>query len=88
MQSHQNIAAAVQDMWKKNLGIDVTLRNLERKVQLTEANKHNFVINRDGWIADYNDPMTFLDIFTTTNGNNYCGYNNPKYDQLIHCSKS
>lgn len=88
MQSHQSIAAAVQDMWKKNLGIDVTLRNLERKVQLTEANKHNFVINRDGWIADYNDSMTFLDIFTTTNGNNYCGYNNPKYDQLITAAKA
>lgn len=87
LQQHQSIAAAVQDMWKKNLGIDITLRNLERKVQLTEANKHNFVLNRDGWIADYNDPMTFLDIFTTTNGNNYCGYNNPKYDALITAAK-
>lgn len=87
LQAHQSIAVAVQDMWKKNLGIDVTLRNLERKVQLTEANKHNFVVNRDGWIADYNDPMTFLDIFITTNGNNYCGYNNPKYDELITAAK-
>lgn len=87
LQQHQSIAAAVQDMWKKNLGIDITLRNLERKVQLTEANKHNFVLNRDGWIADYNDSMTFLDIFTTTNGNNYCGYNNPKYDALITAAK-
>ncbi|MBV7273048.1 peptide ABC transporter substrate-binding protein [Clostridiaceae bacterium UIB06] len=87
LQMHQSIAVAVQDMWKKNLGIDITLRNLERKVQLTEANKHNFVVNRDGWIADYNDPMTFLDIFTTTNGNNYCGYNNPKYDELITAAK-
>jgi len=87
LQMHQSMAAAVQDMWKKNLGIDITLRNLERKVQLTEANKHNFVLNRDGWIADYNDPMTFLDIFTTTNGNNYAGYNNPKYDALITAAK-
>lgn len=87
LQMHQSMAAAVQDMWKKNLGIDITLRNLERKVQLTEANKHNFVLNRDGWIADYNDPMTFLDIFTTTNGNNYSGYNNPKYDALITAAK-
>ncbi|MCT8976271.1 peptide ABC transporter substrate-binding protein [Clostridium sp. CX1] len=87
LQAHQSVAAAVQDMWKKNLGIDITLRNLERKVQLTEANKHNYILNRDGWIADYNDPMTFLDIPTTTNGNNYSGYNNPKYDQLISAAK-
>jgi ABC-type oligopeptide transport system, periplasmic component len=87
LQMHQSMAAAVQDMWKKNLGIDITLRNLERKVQLAEANKHNFVLNRDGWIADYNDPMTFLDVFTTTNGNNYSGYSNPKYDALITAAK-
>lgn len=86
-QGHQSIGVAIQDMWKKNLGINITLRNLERKVQLTEANKHNYVINRDGWIADYNDPMTFLDIFTTTNGNNYAGYNKPEYDKLITAAK-
>jgi len=86
-QGHQSIGVAIQDMWKKNLGINITLRNLERKVQLTEANKHNYVINRDGWIADYNDPMTFLDLFTTTNGNNYAGYNKPEYDKLITAAK-
>ena len=86
-QGHQSIGVAIQDMWKKNLGINITLRNLERKVQLTEANKHNYVVNRDGWIADYNDPMTFLDIPTTTNGNNYAGYNNPEYDKLITAAK-
>lgn len=86
-QGHQSMAVAIQDMWKKNLGVNITLRNLERKVQLTEANKHNYVMNRDGWIADYNDPMTFLDIFTTTNGNNYAGYNNPAYDKLITDAK-
>lgn len=88
MQGHQNIAQAIQDMWKKNLGINVTLKNVERKVHLTQLQNHQFLLGRDGWIADYNDAMTFLDIFTTGNGNNMTGYSNPKYDQLINQAKS
>ena len=36
-----------------------------------------------GWSPDYNDPMTFLDMFTTTNGNNYGKYSNAEYDSLV-----
>lgn len=88
MQNHQNIAQAVQDMWKKNLGISVKLRNVERKVHLSELQKHNFLLGRDGWIADYDDAMTFLDMFTTGNGNNNAGYSNAKYDALIAQAKA
>lgn len=88
MQGHQNIAQAIQDMWKKNLGIDVQLRNVERKVHLTELNKRNYQIARDGWIADYNDPMTFIDQFTTGNEQNHPGYANAEFDKLIHEAKA
>jgi oligopeptide transport system substrate-binding protein len=88
MQGHQNIAQAVQDMWKKNLGINVTLKNVERKVHLAQLQNHQFILGRDGWTADYDDAMTFLDIFTTGNGNNMAGYSNLKYDQLISQAKS
>jgi oligopeptide transport system substrate-binding protein len=87
-QAHQDIAQAIQDMWKKNLGIQVDLRNVERKVQLTMMSNHNFQIVRDGWIADYADPMTFLDMFTSNSGNNYSGYSNPAYDKLIASAKA
>lgn len=87
-QGHQNIAQAIQDMYKKNLGIDVTLRNVERKVQLDALSKKQYVISRTGWIADYNDPMTFLDMFVTGGGNNNPGYSNPEYDKLIASAKS
>ncbi|WP_368490437.1 peptide ABC transporter substrate-binding protein [Clostridium sp. BJN0013] len=87
MQNHQNIAQAIQDMWKKNLGINVTLKNVERKVHLAQLQNHQFILARDGWIADYNDAMTFLDMFTTGNGNNNAGYSNTKYDQLIAQAK-
>lgn len=87
-QGHQNIAQAIQDMYKKNLGIDVTLRNVERKVQLDNLSKKDYVISRTGWIADYNDPMTFLDMFVTGGGNNNPGYENPEYDKLITAAKA
>lgn len=87
-QGHQNIAQAIQDMYKKNLGIDVTLRNVERKVQLDSLTKKQYVISRTGWIADYNDPMTFLDMFITGGGNNHPGYSNPEYDKLIAAAKA
>ncbi|MCH3965913.1 MAG: peptide ABC transporter substrate-binding protein [Clostridium sp.] len=87
-QTNQNIAQAVQDMWKKNLKINITLRNVERKIQISELLKHNFVVGGSRWIADYNDPMTFLDMFTTTGGNNMPGYSNPSYDKLIGQAKS
>jgi len=87
-QNHQNIAAAVQDMLKKNLGIDVTLRSLERKVQMDQMNKLQFQICRTGWIADYADPMTFLDMWETGNGQNPSDYSNPAYDKLVQAAKS
>jgi oligopeptide transport system substrate-binding protein len=84
---HQNIAQAIQDMWKTNLGIDVTLKNQEWAVFQTTRQDHNFAIARAGWIADYTDPMTFLDMFTTGNGNNDPGYSNADYDKAITSAK-
>ncbi|GKU23354.1 peptide ABC transporter substrate-binding protein [Clostridium folliculivorans] len=86
-QGHQNIAQAIQEMWKKNLGIDVTLVNEERKVQLDDLTKHNFMVCRTSWIADYNDPMTFIDMYYTNGGNNNPGYTNPEYDKLVDAAK-
>lgn len=88
-QGHQDIATAIQDMLKTNLGITVTLRNVERKVQLDETSKKKYpAMARNGWIADYADPMTFLDMWTTDSGNNVSGYSNPDYDKLISQAKA
>ena len=80
---HQNIAAAVQDMWKTNLGIDIELKNQEWAVFLKTRNDKQYILARDGWLADYGDPMTFLDLFTTSSGNNDPGYSNPVFDAKI-----
>lgn len=80
---HAMVAQAVQDMWKKNLGVDVDLKNEEWAVFQTTRNNKNYDIARHGWIADYNDPMNFLDLWVTGGGNNVSGYSNPEYDNLI-----
>lgn len=86
-QGHQNIAQAVQDMWKKNLGINVELKNEEWAVFQDTRNNFQYSMARHGWIADYNDPMTFLDMWTTGNGQNNAGYSNKEYDKLIAQAK-
>ncbi|MFN3660177.1 MAG: peptide ABC transporter substrate-binding protein, partial [Brevinematales bacterium] len=82
-EGHKKIAEAIQQMWKKNLGIEVNLENQEWKVYLDRVGKLQYQIARAGWIGDYPDPNTFLDMFVTGGGNNQTGYSNPKYDELI-----
>ena len=77
------VALAIGQMWKKNLGIDVKPFNKEWKTYLQDQRILNFQVCRAGWIADYNDPSTFLDMFTTNNDLNQTGWSNAKYDQLI-----
>lgn len=85
---HKAIAEAVQDMWKKNLGINVTLSNQEWKVFQVTREKGDFVIARDGWIADYTDPMTFLDMYISESGNNHPQWRIPEFDKLIKDTKA
>ncbi|WP_019121517.1 peptide ABC transporter substrate-binding protein [Brevibacillus massiliensis] len=83
-QGHQQIAQAVQDQWKKNLGVDVKLENQEWKVYIDSLHQGNYQIGRMGWNADFNDPMTFLDAFKEKNGgNNDTRWENPKYKELL-----
>ncbi len=83
LESHRTIAEAIQQMWKENLNINVTLENQEWKVYLdTQLNK-NYDISRSAWIGDYMDPVTFLSTWTTGNGNNNTNWGSPKYDALI-----
>lgn len=84
--AHSEIAQAIQGMWKK-IGVNVELKNEEWKVFQSTRNNKNYQIARHGWIGDYVDPMTFLDLFVTGTGTNDAGYSNPKYDELIAKAK-
>jgi oligopeptide transport system substrate-binding protein len=81
-EGHRRIAEAIQQMWLKNLGINVTLQNQEAKVWNDTMRQHNYQIGRFAWVGDYLDPSTFIDIMTTHNGNNETGWSNAEYDRL------
>ncbi|MBP1757628.1 MAG: extracellular solute-binding protein family 5, partial [Firmicutes bacterium] len=85
---HQLIAETVQAMWKESLGLDVTLENSEWAVFQETRNNGDFQVSRHGWLGDYTDPMTFLDMWTTGNGQNNSKWSNADYDKLIATAKS
>ena len=85
---HESIAAAVQEMWKQNLGITgMELKNQEFKVFQKTRQDKQYSIARHGWLGDYTDPMTFMDMWVTGGGNNDAGYSNAKYDEKVNGAK-
>lgn len=82
-ESHRRMAVAIQQMWASELNIMVTLVNQEWKVYLENQDNLNYDISRRGWIGDYVDPNTFLDMYVTDGGNNKTGFSDPRYDEII-----
>lgn len=77
------LASAIQEMWKKELNIDIELVTFEWKVYLKHRRDKNFEIARGGWVGDYNDPTTFLDLWLKDNPNNYTNWENARFDHLL-----
>ena len=69
-------------------GVNVTLNNQDWNVFLQTRKDGNYQIARNGWIADYNDPCTFLDMWYTGDGNNDAQYSRPEYDAAIDAAKA
>ncbi|MEZ5277476.1 MAG: peptide ABC transporter substrate-binding protein [Opitutaceae bacterium] len=82
-ENHRLIAEAIQEMWRRELGISALLLNQELRVYLENRKMIDYEICRSGWVADYLDPMSFLGIMTTGNPNNQTGWSDPEYDRLI-----
>lgn len=80
---HKKIAEAIVEMWRQNLGIEVGIENQEFAVLLKNRTAMNYQIQRTGWGADYNDPMTYMDMFVSGGGQNSTGFASPEYDALI-----
>ncbi|MGD9157070.1 MAG: peptide ABC transporter substrate-binding protein [Desulfobacteraceae bacterium] len=83
MEAHKKLALAVSDMWREHLDLNILPYNQEWKVYLKSEHNMHFQIIRHGWVGDYLDPNTFLDMFLTGGGNNNTGFANPEYDNLI-----
>ncbi len=77
------IAEVLQAAWKKELGINLTITPLEQKTWVQNQQTLNYTLSGAGWIGDFVDPVTFLDLFVTGGGNNWTGWSDPAYDRLI-----
>jgi len=80
------IAQFVQDQWRTELGIDVALLNQEWKVYLSTMEALQYQVARSGWIGDYVDPNTFLELWRTGDENNRTGWGDPRFDALVSAS--
>jgi oligopeptide transport system substrate-binding protein len=86
-ENHKAVAEAVQAMWKKNLGINVSLTNQEWKVFIDTRSQGDYDIARHGYFSDFNDLGSLFDLWVTDSPNNDCKYSNPKYDELVTAAR-
>ncbi len=88
LEGHKLVAEYIQQQWKKNLGIECDLDNMEWKVLLKKQHERDFMVSRSSWIGDYLDPMTFLDLWEGDNPNNRTNWAHPEYDRLITAGRA
>jgi oligopeptide transport system substrate-binding protein len=82
---NRQIAEFLQAQWKQNLQLTVPLRNMEFKTFLsTRANLEYKGMSRSGWIGDYMDPFSYLNLFSTPRGDNGTGWWDPRYVALLN----
>lgn len=79
----QFFAQAIQEMWRKNLGLRVTLRNQEYKVYRVSLAQGDYDLARSAWSGDYLDPTTFLELFVSGGYINWTYWSNAEYDALL-----
>jgi oligopeptide transport system substrate-binding protein len=82
--NNKKIALAIASMWKQALGLHATLVNEEFRVFLQNREQKAITqVFRAGWISDYNDPYSFLELFRTGYGRNDYGYSNSTFDAVL-----
>jgi oligopeptide transport system substrate-binding protein len=74
-------------MWKK-IGVKIELASQEWNTFLNTRKNGEYFIARNGWLGDYNDPISFLDMWITGGGNNDAHWSNAEYDAIIAKVKS
>ena len=85
---HEAIGEALQNMWSTGLGVTVQLQNQDWSVFLETRKQGEYQVARNGWIADYNDAISFLDMWYTDGGNNDAQYSRAEYDAAIDAAKA
>ena len=81
--STSQLPEAIQQMWRTHLGVDIAIVLQENRVLYDSVRTKNYDLTPYGWVGDYLDPSTFLELFHGTNGNNHTGWSSSVYDRLI-----
>ncbi|WP_045394240.1 ABC transporter substrate-binding protein [Vibrio rotiferianus] len=82
-ENHKKVAVALGSMWKKALGVNVTLENQEWKTYLSTKDSGNFEVARAGWCGDYNEASSFLTLMKSGNTTGGIHYDSKAYDELM-----
>ncbi len=86
--SRKAIVEYIQDNLKTNLGVQVDAEMVTGKERVNRTKENNFNIALMNWTGDFLDPITYLDLFESTNANNRGKFVNSRYDQLVKTVKS
>ncbi len=83
-ESNKAVAEFIQAQWKQNLGVTVPLKNMEWKTFLNVRKELDYKgLGRAGWVGDYMDPFTFLNLFYSENNDSSTGWFDPKFDKMM-----
>jgi oligopeptide transport system substrate-binding protein len=77
--------AGMAEMWEQDLGVTITVENLEPDYYYDQVYTENHgQLLRGGWCADYPDSENFADVlFHSNSSQNNGGYSNPELDALL-----
>lgn len=81
------IGEALAQMWQETLGVTVTVESVEWGEFLRRCHQGEFFMARGRWVADYNDPTAFLDLWRTGAAGNDALYQEAQYDELLDRAK-
>lgn len=73
----------IQEILRNNLGVEIIIENVDISTLLQKMRQGDFSMVLSGWWGDYNDPSTFLDLWTTNSPYNDVKWSNARYDELV-----
>ena len=86
--SSKKQAEACQEMWKKSLGINVEINQITYAEVLKRHQSGEFDIIWGGWVSDYDDPYSYLELYKSDCAYNYTRYSNPEVDKLLNATQT
>ena len=77
------VLESLQQRWQTELGVTVVLAPKEKNTWIADERRLAYQISLARWIADYADPVAFLELFLAGGGNNATGWADAEYDRLV-----